>query len=113
MSADIDLPLWAIASIFGLLLLLLAHYLRRSNLCITDLFTDPTGKLSQSKMWTNIGYATMTAIVWKQGIAGSLTETLALIYLSVVAGSELAKKALEIWKGKIIGEQQGDDNGAK
>jgi len=93
-------PLWAYFSIGALLFVLMAWYLRMSKLCVSDLFTDPAGKLSHSKIWTNIAYGTMTIIVWKQGTEDKLSEEMALIYLTIIGGAELGKKALEVWKGK-------------
>ncbi len=93
-------PLWAYFSIGALLFVLMAWYLRMSKLCVSDLFTDPTGKLSHSKIWSNIAYGTITLIVWKQGTEGKLTEEMTLIYLTIIGGAELGKKALEVWKGK-------------
>ena len=93
-------PLWAYFSIGALLFVLMALYLRMSKLCVSDLFTDPAGKLSHSKIWTNIAYGTMTIIVWKQGTEDKLSEEMALIYLTIIGGAELGKKALEVWKGK-------------
>ena len=94
------IPLWAYFSIGALLFVLMAWYLRMSKLCVSDLFTDPAGKLSHSKIWTNIAYGTMTIIVWKQGTEDKLSEEMALIYLTIIGGAELGKKALEVWKGK-------------
>jgi hypothetical protein len=96
----ITFPFWAYASIAALLLILIGWYLRLSKLCVVDMFTDPDGKLSQAKMWTNIAYATMTCVVWKQGAEGHLSTDMALVYLAVIGGAEIGKKALEIWKGK-------------
>jgi hypothetical protein len=96
----IDFPMWAYFSIGALLFILMCWYLRDSHLCVSDMFTDPKGKLSQSKIWMNICNGTMTVIVWKQGTEDKLSEEMALIFMAVIGGSELAKKALEIWKGK-------------
>lgn len=93
-------PLWAYFSIGALLFVLMAWYLRMSKLCVSDLFTDPTGKLSHAKIWTNIAYGTMTVVIWKQGTEDKLSEEMALIYLTIIGGAELGKKALEVWKGK-------------
>ncbi len=93
-------PLWAYFTIGALLFVMMCWYLRMSNLCVSDLFTDPSGKLSHSKAWSNAAYATMTAIVWKQGMESKLSEEMALIYLTIIGGAELGKKALEVWKGK-------------
>lgn len=93
-------PLWSYFTIGALLFVLIAWYLRMSRLCVSDLFTDPTGKLSHAKIWTNIAYGTMTMVIWKQGTEGNLSEEMALIYLTIIGGAELGKKALEVWKGK-------------
>jgi hypothetical protein len=93
-------PLWAYFSIGALVFVLLCWYLRASKLCVVDMFTDPNGKLSHAKLWTNIAYGTMTLVIWKQGTEDKLSEEMALIYLTVIGGAEMGKKALEIWKGK-------------
>lgn len=97
---NITFPLWAYFSITALLLVLLGWYMRMSGMCVIDLFTDPSGKLSHGKMWSNVAYVTMTAIVWRQGMEDKLSEEMALIYLAVIGGSEVCKKMIEVWKGK-------------
>jgi hypothetical protein len=42
----------------------------------------------------------MTVVIWKQGTEDKLSEEMALIYLTIIGGAELGKKALEVWKGK-------------
>lgn len=93
---DLPVPLSVYLIVSALLFVLLCWYLRMSKLCVADMFTDSNGKLSQAKMWTNIAYATATAIVWKQGTEGKLSPEMLLIYLAIIGGAEVAKKWLEV-----------------
>lgn len=59
-----------------------------------SLFRNPYGKFSASKMWTNIAYGVATYVIVKQ--ADDLSWELLLVYMSVVGGSEIAKKYLNM-----------------
>lgn len=59
-----------------------------------SLFRNPTGRFSASKMWTNIAYAVSTYVIVKQ--ADNISWELLLVYMSVVGGSEIAKKYLNM-----------------
>ncbi len=59
-----------------------------------SLFRNPNGKFSASKMWTNIAYSIATYVIVKQ--ADDLSWELLLVYMSVVGGSEIAKKYLNM-----------------
>lgn len=62
-----------------------------------NLFRDPRGQFSASKMWTTVAYAVATYIVLIK--AETITWELLLVYLSVVGGSEVAKKFLNMKYG--------------
>ncbi|WP_047243728.1 hypothetical protein [Chromobacterium subtsugae] len=57
-----------------------------------DLFTNPTtGRLSHSKLWANVACAVATGMFVYQGVAGTLTAEVWLIYLGVVGGYSAAR----------------------
>jgi hypothetical protein len=58
------------------------------------LFSDPHGKFSASKFWTNVAYATATYVVIAN--ANSTNWELLLVYVATVGGSEIAKKFLSM-----------------
>jgi hypothetical protein len=58
------------------------------------LFSDPHGKFSTSKFWTNVAYATATYVVIMN--ANSTNWELLLVYVATVGGSEIAKKFLSM-----------------
>lgn len=64
---------------------------------MVNLFNDPHGNFSASKMWTNIAYGVATYIVLTKS-TGTNWELL-LVYLAVVGGSEVAKKFLNMKYG--------------
>ena len=59
-----------------------------------SLFRDPRGEFSVSKMWTNIAYAVATYVVIQH--ADATHWEMLLVYMSVVGGSEVAKKFLTL-----------------
>jgi hypothetical protein len=61
------------------------------------LFSDPHGKFSTSKFWTNVAYATATYVVITN--ANSTNWELLLVYVATVGGSEVAKKFLNMRYG--------------
>ena len=71
------------------------------------LFTDShTGKLSSSKIWTHISYGVATYVVIKS-VNNATNWEMLLVYMSVVGGSEIAKKILTVnYKSK---EEKKDD----
>ncbi|OHX10278.1 MULTISPECIES: hypothetical protein [Chromobacterium] len=59
---------------------------------LADLFTNPTtGRLSHSKLWANVACAAATGMFVYQGVAGTLTAEVWLIYLGVVGGYSAAR----------------------
>lgn len=60
-------------------------------------FRDPHGDFSASKFWTNVAYAVATYVVIKY--ASATNWELLLVYLSVVGGSEVGKKFLNMRYG--------------
>ena len=69
------------------------------NLC-----TDPNGNFSVSKFWTNVAYAVATYVIIRY--ASATNWELLLVYLSVVGGSEVGKKFLNMKYGKSNGKDQ-------
>lgn len=63
-----------------------------------SLIRDQSGRLSASKMWTNIAYGVSTYVVIER--ADNLTWDFLLVYMAVVGGSEIAKKFLTMHYGK-------------
>ncbi|MCP1289762.1 hypothetical protein NK214_06115 [Chromobacterium sp. S0633] len=57
-----------------------------------DLFKNPaTNRLSHSKLWANVACAAATSMFIYQGVSGSLTPDVWLIYLGVVGGYSAAR----------------------
>ncbi|AAQ59819.1 hypothetical protein [Chromobacterium violaceum] len=59
---------------------------------LADLIQNPaTGRLSHSKLWANVACAAATGMFVYQGVAGTLTADVWLIYLGVVGGYSAAR----------------------
>ena len=58
---------------------------------------DPHGNFSVSKFWTNVAYAVATYVIIRY--ASATNWELLLVYLSVVGGSEVGKKFLNMKYG--------------
>jgi hypothetical protein len=68
---------------------------------IKDLITDfGTGRLSHTKLWSNIANLTATCIVIIQAINGSLLVDIFIAYLVFVGASSLGSKFLSMKFGK-------------
>lgn len=63
-----------------------------------SLIRDQTGRLSSSKLWTNIAYGVSTYVVIQR--TDNLTWDFLLVYMAVVGGSEIAKKFLTMHYGQ-------------
>lgn len=62
---------------------------------LSDLFTNPaTGRLSHSKLWANVACASATGLFIYQGVQGTLTPEVWLIYLGVVGGYAAALRLI-------------------
>jgi len=59
---------------------------------------DPNGNFSVSKFWTNVAYAVATYVIIRY--ASATNWELLLVYLSVVGGSEVGKKFLNMRYGR-------------
>ncbi|UTH73959.1 hypothetical protein [Chromobacterium sp. IIBBL 290-4] len=67
---------------------------------LADLFTNPaTGRLSHSKLWANVACAAATCMFVYQGMAGTLTAEVWLIYLGVVGGYSAARSWIAAKRG--------------
>lgn len=74
---------------------------------VGELFTNPaTGKLSHSKLWANVSCAAATGMFVYQGVAGTLTADVWLIYLGVVGGYSAARR----WIATQRSSKGGDAN---
>ena len=63
-----------------------------------SLIRDQNGRLSASKLWTNIAYGVSTYIVIER--THDMTWDFLLVYMAVVGGSEIAKKFLTMHYGR-------------
>lgn len=62
---------------------------------LSDLFTNPaTGRLSHSKLWANVACASATGLFIYQGVQGTLTPEIWLVYLGVVGGYAAALRLI-------------------
>lgn len=59
-----------------------------------ELITDVDGKLSHTKIWSNIANATSTAIVVKMAYASTLSPDIFMIYVIFVGASRLGSEFL-------------------
>ena len=59
---------------------------------IMDLVTGEDGKLSHTKTWSNVGYATVTGILIFTAIKGTMIFDMYLAYMVVVATHQTASK---------------------
>ena len=59
---------------------------------IKDLVVGSDGKLSHTKVWSNIGYATVTAILIFTAIKGTMIFDMYLAYMMVVAIHQTSSK---------------------
>ena len=68
---------------------------------LSDLVTNPaSGRLSHSKLWANIAYASATGMFVYQGVAGVLTAETWLIYLGAVGGYSAARSWIATRRGQ-------------
>jgi hypothetical protein len=66
-----------------------------NKLQLRDLVADPaTGRLSHTRVWSNVGCLAATALFVKTGWAGDLSSEIWLIYLGSVGGFAAVSKAL-------------------
>lgn len=60
---------------------------------ISELFTDPkSGRLSHTKLWSNVGCAAAVVVFVKQGWAGTLTGDIWAFYLAGICGAAAVSK---------------------
>lgn len=72
---------------------------------LRDLFADPaTGRLSHTRLWSNVGSAVATVLFAKVGWTGELSAEVWAIYLAGVCGSAAISKALSL-KYQAQGQQ--------
>jgi hypothetical protein len=64
---------------------------------LRDLFADPaTGRLSHTRLWSNVGSAVATVLFAKIGWTAELSAEVWAIYLAGVCGSAAISKALSL-----------------
>jgi hypothetical protein len=64
---------------------------------LSDLVTNErTGRISHTKVWSNVAYAVATAVVLLQAIADTLDPDMLLIYLAIVGAAEVASKFISL-----------------
>jgi hypothetical protein len=62
-----------------------------------DLVTNErTGRLSHTKIWSNVAYAVATFVILLQAIADTLDPDMLLIYLAIVGAAEVASKFISL-----------------
>lgn len=66
---------------------------------IADLITGPDARLSHTKLWNNVGAATMTGIVWHQHWLGKLSDDLLIWYGGLLIAGVVANKAANALPG--------------
>lgn len=72
---------------------------------LRDLFADPaTGRLSHTRLWSNVGSLVATVLFAKTGWDGQLSAEVWAIYLAGVCGSAAISKALSL-KYQAQGQQ--------
>lgn len=86
----------------------------RQPLLLRDLFADPaTGRLSHTRVWSNVGYALATVLFAKVGWTAEASAEIWLIYLGAVGSSAAVSKALSLryrQGGDAYGYPPIDDN---
>ena len=74
---------------------------RRRLWCVMDLVTDPiSGRLAETKIWSNAGKALMCWVVWHEAIQGQLTEPLLLWFAAAVLGHESLTRFMNMKREK-------------
>lgn len=74
------------------------------DICPLEIFTGDNAKLSTTKIWTNISYATMTYKIWTYSPGKISWEYVAwnMLYLAIVGSSYIAAKWLDM---RFTGDQ--------
>lgn len=71
---------------------------------------DDPNKVSQAKLWSNIGMLSMTTVFLHMGCTGTLQEWYAWIYAPSVACPQLISKFIALrWGGQHFDRQYSDD----
>ena len=70
---------------------------RRRRWCLMDLVTDPiSGRLAETKIWSNAGKALMCWVMWHETVEGTITEPLLLWFAAAVLGHEAITRFMNI-----------------
>ncbi len=63
----------------------------------SDLYTNPaTGRVSHSKVWSNIAYVVATFVIILLAVRDKLTADMFLIYLGGTSGTNLLSKGISL-----------------
>lgn len=63
---------------------------------IRDLLTGPSGRLSHTRVWSNLGSLAATAVFLKMGWAGAMTAEIFAVFLTGVCGHAALSKYLTL-----------------
>ncbi len=77
-----------------------------------ELITDNDGKLSHTKIWSNIANATSTGIVIKMAAMATLTPDIFMIYVIFVGASRLGSEFLSRKYGVTPDSRTTESSGA-
>lgn len=68
---------------------------------LAELISNPgTGRISHTKLWANVACAMATLMFGYQGVHGTLTADVWLIYLGLVGGYAAALRWIAAWRGR-------------
>jgi hypothetical protein len=68
---------------------------------LKELILGPDGKISHTKFWSNIAYATGTGVFILQAYKGTLTPDVWLIYMGVVGAHSAVSKMISSKYGGV------------
>lgn len=78
----------------------------------SDMFKETPGELggfSHTKLWSNIGMASMTAVFLRMGFFTSIPEWYAWIYATVVVAPQLISKLITLRWGIAMKDEDNTD----
>ena len=80
---------------------------RKRRWCFMDLITDPiSGRLAETKIWSNAGKGLMCWVLWHEAVQGQLTEPLLMWFGLVVLGHETVTRYLTMKREKDAQTQE-------
>ena len=66
---------------------------------LRDFLTDPQGRLSHTRLWSNVGSLAATVVFVRMGWTGTLTAEIFAFYLAGVCGHAALSKYLTLKHG--------------